>query len=196
MSTTPQTGVSHLDYQSPQTKKSKWPSWLLYIGVTAVLGMLVISTMLPGLCKAREPANRAKCGSNLHQIGLGIQLYAQDHAGQYPDSFATLMQNEELTPAVFICPSSNDEAADGDTQAAIIANMAKPHHLSYVYVGCGLTTSTVKDDAVIAYELPENHQGDGMNMLFGDGHVEWEQMAMARTLIAKAVASTQPTTPP
>ena len=51
---------------------------------------------------------------------------------------------------------------------------------TYVYLGKGMTTATVKDDTLIAYESPENHQGDGMNMLFGDGHAEWEQMAAAK----------------
>jgi prepilin-type processing-associated H-X9-DG protein len=64
-------------------------------------------------------------------------------------------------------------AVVGNSQAAIVQNLAGPHHLSYVYVGNGLTTSTVDGNTLVAYEPPDNHQGDGMNMLFGDGHCEW-----------------------
>jgi prepilin-type processing-associated H-X9-DG protein len=192
MSTTPHPGVSPLEYQSPEFKKKKRPNWILRILVTLGLSACVISIMLPGLCKAREPANRAKCASNLHQIGLALSLYAGDNGGHYPESFDQLLRDEQLTSAVFVCPSSNDEAAAGDTQAAVITEMEKPHHLSYVYLGKGLTTATAKDDTVIAYELPDNHQGDGMNMLFGDGHAEWESIKAANELINKARAATQP----
>jgi prepilin-type processing-associated H-X9-DG protein len=182
-----------LDYQSPIAKKPAGPGkWLLRIFIGGALFMAAVSVLLPSLCKARETPNRAKCASNLHQIGLAILLYTNDHNGVYPDSLATIMREEQITAAVFVCPSSNDEAASGDTQADVIANMSKPHHCSYVYVGNGLSTATAKYDRVICYEQPENHQKDGMNMLFGDGHAEWMNMPMAKTLIAKATAATQP----
>jgi len=184
MSTTPS------DYAPALIKRKSGPNWLLRTGVTAVIIVGGIAVLLPSLCQPRETANRAKCASNLHQIGLAISLYAGEHGGQYPDSFATIMTSEQLSPAVFVCPSSNDEAAEGDSPTAVAANLTKPHHLSYVYLGNGLSTATVKKDMVIVYELPENHQGDGMNLLFGDGHAEWVQMARAKQLIAKA--TTQP----
>jgi prepilin-type processing-associated H-X9-DG protein len=193
MSTITHSPASPLDYQSPITKKSAGPGkWLLRIFIGAALAVGAISVLLPSLCKSSETANRAKCASNLHQIGLGIRLYTNDHHGVYPDSFATILREEQLTPSVFVCPSSNAEAASGDTQADIIAKMSTPRFCSYVYLGNGLTTATAKDDMVICYELPENHQKDGMNMLFGDGHAEWMNMAAAKSLIAKATAATQP----
>jgi prepilin-type processing-associated H-X9-DG protein len=186
MSTTHPTAAP-LDYQTPMPKpKAGIGKWLLRIFIGGVLVIGAASILLPSLCKAREPANRAKCASNLHQIGLAILLYTNDNHGQYPDSFATILLNEQLTAAVFTCPSSNDEAADGDSPAAIAANLTKPHRCSYVYLGKGLTTRTEKDDMLICYELPENHQGDGMNMLFADGHAEWMVMAQAKLLISKA----------
>ncbi len=53
---------------------------LVVIGIIALL----ISILLPSLNKARETANRAKCASNLHQIGLAILLYQQDNKQLYP----------------------------------------------------------------------------------------------------------------
>jgi prepilin-type N-terminal cleavage/methylation domain-containing protein/prepilin-type processing-associated H-X9-DG protein len=53
---------------------------LVVIGIIALL----ISILLPSLNKARETANRAKCASNLHQIGLAILLYQNDNAQLYP----------------------------------------------------------------------------------------------------------------
>jgi len=50
------------------------------IGIIALL----ISILLPSLNRARETANRVKCGSNLRQIGQAILLYSNENKGAYP----------------------------------------------------------------------------------------------------------------
>src|SRR5690242_12573463 len=50
---------------------------LVVIGIIALL----VAILLPALNRAREAASSAKCMSNLHQIGLGIQSYAALHSG-------------------------------------------------------------------------------------------------------------------
>lgn len=52
---------------------------LVVIGIIAIL----ISILIPVLGAARESANRAKCASNLRQIGIAMHDYASDHK-QYP----------------------------------------------------------------------------------------------------------------
>jgi prepilin-type N-terminal cleavage/methylation domain-containing protein len=51
---------------------------LVVIGIIAVL----ISILLPALSRARAQALRVQCASNLHQLGLGYQMYAFNHS--YP----------------------------------------------------------------------------------------------------------------
>jgi prepilin-type processing-associated H-X9-DG protein len=53
---------------------------LVIIGILAVL----IAILLPSLNKARETANRVKCGSNLRQIGQAILLYCNANDGMPP----------------------------------------------------------------------------------------------------------------
>src|ERR1035437_2448001 len=59
---------------------------LVVIGIIALL----ISILLPSLNKARETANKAKCASNLHQLGLAILLYQQDNQQLYPKTIMDL----------------------------------------------------------------------------------------------------------
>ncbi len=56
----------------------------------AVMGLL-ITILLPSLTSANEMARRAKCASNIRQLGLGVQMYAYDHSDLVPQSrFNTL----------------------------------------------------------------------------------------------------------
>ena len=60
---------------------------LVVIGIIALL----ISILLPSLNRAREAANRIKCGSNLRQVGQAMRQYAIDdtRSGGYPRTLYT-----------------------------------------------------------------------------------------------------------
>src|SRR5436190_1498870 len=53
---------------------------LVVIGIIAVL----ISILLPSLNKAREAAKRAQCLSNLKQVAIMLNVYANSFKGQVP----------------------------------------------------------------------------------------------------------------
>jgi prepilin-type processing-associated H-X9-DG protein len=110
----------------------------------------------------------------------GLHVYANSQPnGELPDSFQTMLKQTDLTPDALICPSSSETDGKG---------LLTPGHVSYVYLGKGLT-SAASSTTVLAYE-PLSHHGDGMNVLYGDCHIEWltraEALVMLKLLRASA----------
>jgi hypothetical protein len=61
----------------------------------------------------------------------------------------------------------------------------------YIYVGDGLTTSS-SVDSVVLYEPLSNHGGDGMNVLFAEGHLEWVDASACQPILRQAAARVRP----
>jgi prepilin-type processing-associated H-X9-DG protein len=138
--------------------------------------------------------NRLPCPSHLRQIGEGIMLYALDHGGAFPPSLAVLAGQGDLAAEVFVCPSSDDPVATGATRQEIASKIASGGHCSYLYFGAGFATSTWAD-AVVACDRLENHAGEGVNVLFADGHVEWIAGDEAQRLLDEIHAGHNPPRP-
>jgi hypothetical protein len=165
----------------PKRRIRFWFFWGVTGSGVMILGaMLVLST---SLCRSSETANRIKCASNLRQIGLAITQYANDHAGQFPDSLETILLNGDVTAAVFTCPSSNESPATGATTQEVVTDFRQPGRVSYLYLGRSFTSATVKPDSVLVYEPLTNHGDDGTNILFGDMHAEFYNRQGAKALL-------------
>ena len=52
--------------------------------VIAIIGILA-SLLLPALWRAKASARSAPCKNHLHQMGLALQSYVNDHANNYPN---------------------------------------------------------------------------------------------------------------
>lgn len=63
--------------------------------VMAIIGIL-IGLLLPAVQAARQQADATRCANNLHQIGIGLTLFAGNNYGYFPQtSHSTLEGGEE-----------------------------------------------------------------------------------------------------
>jgi len=145
---------------------------------------LKVAILLPSLNRARETANRVKCAANMRAIGQAILLYSNENKGKYPTDLGTLLLTEDVSIHVFVCPSSN---------TSIPGNLPTPQEMAkwvnensnYIYVGAGLNNNA-PPQRVVLYEKADDHGHEGMNLLFGDGHVEFQPLPDAQHLIESA----------
>jgi prepilin-type processing-associated H-X9-DG protein len=165
--------------------------------VAAILVLILgVEFLTPSLGRAREPANRIKCSSNLRQIGMAVMMYANQHKGEYPPTPDLLLLHEDISSECFVCPSSAGERAAGKTLAEVLANFRKdPAHCSYLLTTAGLNSNNTTSQHVLAYEYSANHGDKGMNLLYGDGSAQWLNMKEAGYVRAELEAGHNPPRP-
>jgi prepilin-type processing-associated H-X9-DG protein len=144
---------------------------------------MLMSILLPSLNRARETANRVKCASNLKQIGLASLLFSNENRGKQAATLGELLRTQDITIDVFVCPSSGN-AVPADVRGGPVNVMAEwvDANSSYVWAGAG-KTNEMRADEVLCYERMHNHDGDGINIVFGDGHVEFLLRAGAEKIL-------------
>jgi prepilin-type processing-associated H-X9-DG protein len=161
-----------LEYESPVDRRRRRPSrrktriiLSTIAGVTlfALISLSLLGHAINGFFFYKQ---RVVCSSNLRLIGQACQVYSNHHQGRYPTDFATLLAEEDISAEVFLCPWRNTVVPTTYPSSWVITGS------DYVYAGAGLTT-TAPPQAIVAYERPNAHDGEGMNILFADGHFEF-----------------------
>ena len=189
-----------LDYRNPMhqpTQRSNgWGKAIGWALGGIVVVVLLASLAVPSLGRARETANRVKCGSCLKQIGLAALLYSNDHGGQFPPDFATMLQTQDITTEIFTCPSSDVERARGATTQRVVDSMLAGDHLSYAWTGADLTNDAPAD-VILAFDLERHVPKDGVttsgiNVLLADGTVQFVDEATGKAIWAQFVSGTRP----
>jgi prepilin-type processing-associated H-X9-DG protein len=176
----------------------------LILGIANLLGWVAFTTLSARMPQVRTPAvprspsvtaTQARCRQNMLKIGEGVLLYCNDHQGRFPDSIDELVVNRYAVPSLFICPEGTDSVATGATPTEQADNLLAGGHLSFVYVGKGMTylqSNSPPMDTVLMYEPLSNHQGKGANFLFLDLHVGFMPAAYAKAMIDELNAGHNP----
>jgi prepilin-type N-terminal cleavage/methylation domain-containing protein len=68
-----------------QSKRNATGFTLIELLVVIAIISLLVSILLPSLTKAKELARQAVCQTNLHNMGIGLNMYASDGDGKYPE---------------------------------------------------------------------------------------------------------------
>ncbi len=144
---------------------------LVVIAIIAILAAI----LFPVFARARENARRASCQSNLKQIGLGFQQYAQDYDGwtsgsgvfvvgsvyhSWPSAIFPYVKSDQL----FSCPSGNEakvsKAIMGPTSTRTYCGLAASD-------GSGPTgTTAFPPDAAGSFPQPmKGKLSYGMNLI-------------------------------
>jgi prepilin-type processing-associated H-X9-DG protein len=185
-----------LDYATPDAAPRRGPLFWIALTFCSISFLLLATSLIVSPIGApHAAADRVKSAANLRSIGQCIMIYCNDNNGSYPDSFATILMNEDVISDLFINPASNDAPATGPTTQAIANQLAAAGHCSYVYMGRGLNAKTVTPDTIVAREIPLN-PGDGANVLFADGHTAYVDNAHIIKIIARHDSGQFPVTTP
>jgi hypothetical protein len=163
----------------------KWIRRLI-TGASVGLMLLFFYGMNGTLGYPTSVAQREACRRNMDEIGRAIAAYcSSDSQGHFPDNLEALMSKENLSPSVFVCPASHDTpATDPNT-------LTEGGHLSYTYVGAGLTQDSPYD-AVVMFESTPTHEPQGSNVLFAAGQVEFFRSRDVAKITAMAQNGTRP----
>ena len=165
----------------------------LILGIISLLfGPLLIAILIPALNRAREQANRVKCAADMRMLGQAMLTYANTNGDQYPDNLEGLLKTDpSLSPAIFVCPAGDKTPPDNSSPQKFASDIASGQHTSYIYLGKGLDLHAPAD-TVLIYEPLEDHAREGMNVLFGDGHVQFLDRTQSQTILDERAAGTFP----
>jgi prepilin-type N-terminal cleavage/methylation domain-containing protein len=104
--------------QDRVVKKSEAAFTLIELLVVIAIIAILASMLLPALGQAKETARRAKCTSNVHELGLANMMYVSDNSSDYTprnnvERWPSLLIGYYNTTNLLICPTETNTPITG-----------------------------------------------------------------------------------
>jgi prepilin-type processing-associated H-X9-DG protein len=179
----------HLDELSPFPGSNVLAAGGMGSGLAA-LQTVMMGALMPSLARAQMSANRIKSASNLRQIGQAMMLYANENKGKYPREMGELLLTQDIAIDAFVNPQTKTKSPRNKNKEDQAAWVSKDS--DYEYLGAGKDNTTPADVVVAHEKIRPGLQG--INMLYGDGHVEWNVLSAAEQTLARQRAADMKTT--
>ncbi len=150
--------------------------------------MMLLAILLPAFSRTRDVAQRVICGTNLKGLGTAMMVYQMDYdALPTPQMWCDLLiQHADVSPTSFQCPGGPPARCHYALNVnAVGTRAALPPDLVLVSAAPpGWTRGGGPPALTTAY-----HQGEGCNIAFVDGHVEFvrtQQLYRLRWTVPKS----------
>ena len=176
---------------------------LVVIGIIAVL----IGILIPVLSRAREQSKRVACLSNLRTLGQAMLMYANNHRDRLPNGnpkntfvdwegsnavLVALNRDYVRAPGTFYCPGDIDPVPEKiETADYTLPNSARVSYDFYSVFWkpeygpllvrikrAPLAWDLMGGSPKPTYQPNQNHGVKGGNVVFADGHAEWQDQKL------------------
>jgi prepilin-type N-terminal cleavage/methylation domain-containing protein/prepilin-type processing-associated H-X9-DG protein len=159
---------------------------LVVIAIVAILAAL----LLPVLSKGKEAAKATVCLSNLHQIGIALQVYVQENGNRMPVmrdvSLDTNSVSTNTFPAIHIvlasqlgntnvlrCPSDNEQFFEHTGSSYAWNNLLNGQDADHLQI-FGMKFNP--HEIPVVFDKEDFHKARGaskaVNYLYADGHIK------------------------
>jgi prepilin-type N-terminal cleavage/methylation domain-containing protein/prepilin-type processing-associated H-X9-DG protein len=161
---------------------------LIELAIVIAIVAILAALLLPAVSRTKELGRSAVCLNNLHQIGLGLQIYVQDNQNVLPVMYdrstntappagpainQVLLSYVSGVSNIFQCPSDNRRLFEltGSSYAwNVLLNGQDADHLQM------LTNAYPLHQIFIVFDKEKFHLAHGdrraINYLYADGHIK------------------------
>lgn len=159
---------------------------LLEAFLVVVVLIILFSVAIPSYKRMQATSRSVKCAGNLRQVGVALNLYANEHGSRMPMMVAARESTEEDVPALdtvlrdyttgehcFQCPGDHQRIW-AETGTSYFWNSTLNNQMIGNLDFLGLTKKEVGIPMVSDKENFHESIGDEVNILYADGHVEKE----------------------
>ena len=137
--------------KTPSEKQLSRKQRLAWCGSYLVFAVILLGIFLRQLGGVTESGRRLECFSNLRQIHVALQMYADDHSGWLPPDLKTLRPGYLDNDPVYLCPAREGKSEGTD----------------YEYFGSG--HKITDPPFLLLAERDGNHQFHYRNMILSTG---------------------------